>query len=101
MNKQAIEQAKDRDLRLSQPAMQRAAQRARELAHATGTTIVVSHAGVIEHLTPKLAALIPRLANKKCPVSTALTTGPSYPAMAQTAVRIDLTKPGLPVSPTL
>lgn len=53
MNKQPIEQAKDPDLRLSQAAMQRAAQRARDLAHATGTAIVVSHDGVIEHLTPK------------------------------------------------
>ncbi|MES2128288.1 MAG: hypothetical protein V4463_13555 [Pseudomonadota bacterium] len=52
MNKQPIEQAFDRDLRLSQVAMQRAAQRARDLANATGTTIVVSHDGVIEHLKP-------------------------------------------------
>ena len=52
MNKQPIEQAFDRDLRLSQVAMQRAARRARELANATGTTIVVSHDGVIEHLKP-------------------------------------------------
>ena len=52
MNKQPIEQAFDRDLRLSQVAMQRAAQRARDVANATGTTIVVSHNGVIEHLRP-------------------------------------------------
>lgn len=52
MNKLPIEQAHDRDLRLSQVAMQRAAQRAHELARATGTTIVVSHDGVIEHLKP-------------------------------------------------
>ena len=53
MNKQPIEQARDRDLRLSQPAMQRAAKRAHDLARTTGTAIVVSHDGVIEHLTPK------------------------------------------------
>ncbi len=53
MNKLPIEQALDRDLRLSQVAMQRAAQRAHDLALATGTTIVVSHDGVIEHLQPK------------------------------------------------
>ncbi len=53
MNKQPIEQAMDRDLRLSQVAMQRAAQRAQDLAKATGTAIVISHDGVIEHLTPK------------------------------------------------
>lgn len=53
MNKQPIAQAMDRDLRLSQVAMQRAAQRARDLAKATGTTIVISHGGVIEHIAPK------------------------------------------------
>ena len=54
MNKQPINQARDRDLRLSEVAMQRAALRAHALAKATGTTIVVSHNGVIEHLKPKL-----------------------------------------------
>jgi hypothetical protein len=43
----------DRDLRLSQVAMQRAAQRAQDLAKATGTAIVISHDGVIEYLIPK------------------------------------------------
>lgn len=52
MNQLPIDQAKDRDLRLSQVAMQRAAQRARELAKATGTTIVISRDGIIEHLNP-------------------------------------------------
>ena len=33
--------------------MERAAQRAHDLAKSTGTTIVVSRNGVIEHLTPK------------------------------------------------
>jgi len=54
MNKQSIDQARDRDLRLSQVAMQRAAQRAHALARATGTAIVVSHHGVIEHLKPSM-----------------------------------------------
>ena len=53
MNKQPITQAKDRDIRLSQVAMQRAALRAQDLAKATGTTIVISRDGVIEHLVPK------------------------------------------------
>ena len=53
MNKRLIEQAKDRDLRLIQPALQRAAQRARDLAAATGTALVVSRDGVIEHLMPE------------------------------------------------
>ncbi len=53
MNKLPIDQARDRDLRLSQVALQRAAQRAHDLAKATGTTIVVSHDGIIEHLKPE------------------------------------------------
>lgn len=53
MNKQPIEMAHDADLRLSRQAMQRAAQRARELAAQTGTAIVVSHHGVIEQISPK------------------------------------------------
>lgn len=53
MNTQAIEQAIDTDLRFSQKAMQRAALRARELAHQTGTSIVVFRNGVVEHLRPQ------------------------------------------------
>lgn len=52
MNNQPIETARDADLRLSQPAIQRAAQRAWELAMQTGTAIVISHQGVIEQITP-------------------------------------------------
>jgi len=53
MNKQPIETARDTDLRLSPQAMQRAARRARELAAQTGTAIVVSRDGVIEHIAPQ------------------------------------------------
>lgn len=53
MNKQPIEQARDADLRLTHAALRRAAQRARELARQTGTVIVISRQGVIEHLQPK------------------------------------------------
>jgi hypothetical protein len=53
MNKHPIDQAVDRDLRLPQVAMQRAALRARDVAEASGTSIVVSHDGVIEHLKSK------------------------------------------------
>lgn len=53
MNKQPIAQAIDRDLRLSQVAIQRAAKRAEDLAKATGTAIVISHDGIIQHLIPK------------------------------------------------
>ncbi|WP_374262448.1 hypothetical protein [Zoogloea sp.] len=52
MNKQPIEKARDADLRLSSQALQRAAQRARELARQTGTAIVVSRRGVIETIRP-------------------------------------------------
>ncbi len=51
-NKKPIEQADDCDLRFSRIALQRAARRARDLAQKTGTTIVVSHDGVIDHLSP-------------------------------------------------
>ncbi len=48
-----IEQAVNPDLRGSWPALQRAAQRARGLAIQTGTAIVVSRDGVIEHIRPQ------------------------------------------------
>ena len=53
MNKKPISQARDPDLRLSLVALQRAAMRAREIAQKTGTTVVVSRNGVIEHLQPQ------------------------------------------------
>ena len=53
MNKKPIEQARDPDLRSSLAALQRAAMRAREIAQKTGTTIVISRNGVIEHLQPQ------------------------------------------------
>jgi hypothetical protein len=59
MNKAPIETARDADLRLSPQALQRAAQRARELAARTGTAIVVSRHGVIEHIRPTLEASSP------------------------------------------
>ncbi len=49
----SIEQAVNPNLRGSWPALQRAAQRARELAMQTGTAIVVSHNGVIVHIRPQ------------------------------------------------
>jgi hypothetical protein len=55
MNKLPIEQAKDPDLRLSQVALIRAAQRARDLAAVTGTDLVISRNGVVEHLTPSIS----------------------------------------------
>ncbi|SDX47719.1 hypothetical protein SAMN05421644_10483 [Allochromatium warmingii] len=51
-NTKPLEQALNADLRGSWPALQRAAQRARELAAQTGTAIVVSRDGKIEHIQP-------------------------------------------------
>jgi hypothetical protein len=51
MNRQPIDHARDPDLRHSLPALQRAAQRARELARQTGTAIVIRHNGVLETVT--------------------------------------------------
>lgn len=56
MNEHSIDTARDQDLRLSQAAMLRAAQRARELAAQTGTCVVVSHNGVIETVSPGLGS---------------------------------------------
>ncbi len=52
MSKPPLSTARDADLRLSQQALQRAAQRARELAARTGTAIVISRNRVIEHIRP-------------------------------------------------
>jgi hypothetical protein len=56
MNERPIEAARDADLRLSLQAMRRAAQRARELAARTGTVLIISRRGTIEHLQPDVAA---------------------------------------------
>lgn len=52
MNTEPIENACDADLRCSKAALQRAAQRARELAAQTGTCIVIGHDGVVEQIVP-------------------------------------------------
>ena len=57
MNDRPIEEAKDADLRSSIVAMRRAAQRAREIAQRTGTSLVVSRNGVIEYLDPSADSL--------------------------------------------
>lgn len=53
MNTKTIDQASTADLRSSWVALQRAAQRARELAAQTGTELVVSRNGVIERIKPQ------------------------------------------------
>jgi hypothetical protein len=55
MNTRPISESQDPDLRGSLAALQRAAQRAREIASQTGTAIVVSQHGVIEYLYPPFA----------------------------------------------
>ncbi|MES2089110.1 MAG: hypothetical protein V4532_03875 [Pseudomonadota bacterium] len=52
MNPKPISQSMDADLRHSQAALERAAQRAREIAAQTGTAIVISRQGIIEHIYP-------------------------------------------------
>lgn len=52
MNSRSIAEAHDPDLRSSVAAIERAARQARELARQTGTKIVISRNGVIEHLDP-------------------------------------------------
>jgi hypothetical protein len=53
MNPKPIEEAKCSILRGSHKALLRAAMRAREIALKTGTSIVVTRNGVIEHLDPQ------------------------------------------------
>lgn len=53
MTQRPIEEARNSILRGSYKAMKRAALRAREIAQQTGTTIVVSKNGVIEHVQPR------------------------------------------------
>jgi hypothetical protein len=67
MIRQPIETARDADLRLSLQAMQRAARRAWQLAAQTGTAIVVSHDGVIEHIRPQLEATGSRVQEPPAP----------------------------------
>jgi len=52
MNERPIAEARDPDLRSSVAAIERAARSARDLARRTGTLIVISRNGVIEHLDP-------------------------------------------------
>lgn len=56
MNTRPLEEARDPDLRGSLPALRRAAKRAREIAAQTGTAVVVSRNGVIEHVRPQSPA---------------------------------------------
>ena len=51
-NTKPFENARDSDLRMSLPALRRAAQRARDIAQQTGTSVVVSRNGVLEYFKP-------------------------------------------------
>ena len=67
MNKKPIAQACDAAIRLSPAAMKRAAQRAREVAATTGTLLVVSRNGVLEYLSPDVAATDTQSAQEPTP----------------------------------
>ena len=58
MTQRPIEEAHNSVLRGSHKALQRAAMRARKIAQQTGTTIVVSKNGVIEHVQPQSMQVI-------------------------------------------
>lgn len=53
MNVKPIKSARDADLRATEAAMRRAAQRAREVALQTGTRLVVVRQGKVEHIAPE------------------------------------------------
>ena len=53
MNGKTLENARSSDLRGSWQALQRAAQRAREVAVQTGTDLVVTRNDVLEHIKPQ------------------------------------------------
>jgi len=59
-----LDMAKSPDLPGSWFALQRAAQRARELAAQTGTALVVERNGVLEHIYPRVPAANPNAAQE-------------------------------------
>ena len=61
MSNKPIELSTDSDLRLSQVALERAAQRAREIAEKTGTAIVITRNGVLEYLKPQSAPTVAKV----------------------------------------
>lgn len=67
MNTKAINQANNADLRGSWQALQRAAQRAREVAAKTGTELIVSREGVIERLKPSRSAKLTQVQEPAAP----------------------------------
>ncbi|MDP1697757.1 MAG: hypothetical protein Q8L45_08240 [Xanthomonadaceae bacterium] len=67
MNNKPIDTARNADLRGSLPALQRAAQRARELSVSTGTELIVSRNGVIERIKPKIRTAATGVAEPQTP----------------------------------
>ncbi|AGX87419.1 hypothetical protein [Candidatus Symbiobacter mobilis] len=63
-NPQPIELALTADLRLSQAALIRAAQRAREVAMQTGTAIVVLRHGVLTYVQPTISPQPPAVVDE-------------------------------------
>lgn len=68
-----LEQSVNADLRGSWPALQRAAQRAREIAIQTRTDLIISRGGIIEHLSPSA------LATERFIAQVAGTLGDDFP----------------------
>ncbi|MBI3524196.1 MAG: hypothetical protein HY066_06660 [Betaproteobacteria bacterium] len=69
MNPRPIDEARNADLRGSFQALQRAAQRAREVAARTGTALVFSLNGVVEYRQSDPVRQQPQAASPKIPVS--------------------------------
>ena len=63
MNKNAIEQAKDRDMASSINAIRRAAKRARQIAVQTGTALIVRHGEQIDRVTVSSQEFLPNQTN--------------------------------------
>lgn len=67
MNNKPIDTARNADLRGSLPALQRAAQRARDLSASTGTELIVSRNGVIERIKPEIRTAATAVAEPQTP----------------------------------
>jgi hypothetical protein len=67
MNPLPIETAQDADLRHSAQALQRAADRAHELAARTGTSIIISLGGVLKEVRPEQQARAPVVQEPQMP----------------------------------
>jgi len=58
MNNKPLSEAVDSDIRSSQKALERAAQRAREVAKKTGTHLIINQDGKTVHIDPETGNVI-------------------------------------------